>query len=84
MDARAPQVKQPEISQNTKEKLTGLKINNLPKNITEEDMMKLLKENVQKDLDIVNFELKPHTTGNNAEVVVFSGLNTDDTMAALL
>ena len=36
VEARAPRVKQPEISENAKEKLTGLKINNLPKNITEE------------------------------------------------
>ena len=81
VEARAPQVNQPEISENAKEKLTGLKINNLPKNIT--DTMKFLKENVQKDLDIVNFELKPHTTRNNAEVAVFSGLNPYEIMAAV-
>ena len=51
VEARAPQVKQPEISENAKEKLTGLKINNLPKNISEEDVLQFLKENVQKVLD---------------------------------
>ena len=48
VEARAPPVNQPEISQSAKEKLTGLKINNLPKNITEEETVKFLKENVQK------------------------------------
>ena len=41
-------VKQPEISERTKEKLTGFKINNLPKNITKEKMVKFLTENGRK------------------------------------
>ena len=45
-------------------------------------MVKFLKENVQKDLDIVKFQHN-HTTRNNAEVVIFSGLNPDDIMAAI-
>ena len=39
-DARVPVVDRPEISKITKEKLTGLKINNLPKENTEEEMLK--------------------------------------------
>ena len=74
---------QPEISQNAKEKLTGLKINNLPKNISEEEVLKFLKENVKKDLDIVNFDLTPHTTRNNASITIFSGLKPEDIMAAI-
>ena len=49
-DARVPVVNRPEISKNTKEKLTGLKINNLPKEITEEEMVKFLKEKAKKIL----------------------------------
>ena len=46
-------------------------------------MLEFLKENVQKDLDIVNFELTPHTTRNNAEIAIFSGLKPEDIIAAI-
>ena len=80
VEARDPPVKQPEI---TKEKLTGITINNLPKNITEEDMLKFLKENVKKDLDIVNFELTAVTSRNNASLTVFSGLTPDEIVTTM-
>ena len=82
VEARAPPVKQPEITENTKEKLTGLKINNLPKNISEEEVLEFLKENVQKDLDVVNYELTPHKTTNNSyfllSVLMFVGFKRLD------
>ena len=49
VEARAPPVKQLEITEITREKLTGHAINNLPKNISEEEVLEFLKENVQKD-----------------------------------
>ena len=45
--------------------------------------MKFLKENVKKDLDIVNVELTPNTSRNNASITVFSGLKPEDIMAAI-
>ena len=81
--ARAPAVEQPEISQSAKENLTGFKINNLPKSTSEEEMVKFLKENVQKDLDIVNFQLN-HTTRNNVEVGFFLKVSTQLTLWLLL
>ena len=45
--------------------------------------MKFLKKNVKKDLDIVNFDLTPHITRNNAEITIFSGLKPEDIMAAI-
>ena len=74
-------VEKREIPRATKEKLTGLKINNFPSNITEEGVVKFLKENVKRDLDTVNFNL---TDGRqNKNVVVFSGMNPDEIEAAM-
>ena len=42
-----------------------------------------VKENVQKDLDIVNFQLNKVTARNNAEVLIFSWLGPDDIMVAV-
>ena len=71
------------MTESTREKLTGLAIKNLPNNISEEEMLEFLKENVKKDLDIVNFDLTPHTTRNNASITIFSGLKPKDIMAAI-
>ena len=38
-------------------KLASLKINNLPLEITEEEVVKLLKESVMKDIESINFEM---------------------------
>ena len=46
-------------------------------------MLKFLKENVKKDLDIVNFDLTPHTSRNNASITVFSGLKPEDIVTTM-
>ena len=58
-------------------KLTNLKINNLPIEITDNEVVKLLKECVKSDLESVNFEIT-RTPQRNTIVVVFSGLNPED------
>ena len=54
---KIPEVEKKEMPKATKERLTGLQINNFPKEIREEGVVKFLKENVKKDLDTVNFKL---------------------------
>ena len=80
-DTRAPAVNRPAISDEAKEKLVGLKINNLPLEITEEEVVKLLKDRVKPDIESVNFEMT--RTERNTQVVIFSGLGPDDIMAAV-
>jgi hypothetical protein len=80
-DTRAPAVNRPAISTEAKEKLVALKINNLPLEITEEEVVKLLKERVKPDIESVNFEMT--RTERNTQVVIFSGLGPDDILAAV-
>jgi RNA recognition motif-containing protein len=61
----------PEISEEAMKKLTSLKLNNLPQEITEEEVVKLLKECVKPDIESVNFEIT-RTPQRNTMVVVFS------------
>jgi hypothetical protein len=76
-EVKVPEVNRPEISEETMKKLTSLKINNLPHEITENEVVKLLKERVKSDLESVNFEIT-RTPQRNTIVVVFSGLNPED------
>ena len=78
---KVPVVVRPDISDESKKKLVGLKINNLPLEITEEDVVKLLKENVKSDIESVNFEIT-RTAQKNTQVFIFSGLSPDDITAA--
>ena len=71
----------PVISNGDKEKLVGLKINDLPLEITEEEVVKLLKDSVKPDIESVNFEMT--RTERNTQVVIFSGLIPDDIMSAV-
>jgi hypothetical protein len=80
-DDKVPVVVRPDISDESKKKLVGLKINNLPLEITEEDVVKLLKENVKSDIESVNFEMA-RTAQKNTQVFIFSGLSPDDITAA--
>ena len=65
-----------------KKKLTGLQINNFPKEITEDEVVNFLKEHAQKDLESVNFQLTD-TKRNNENVIIFSGMSPHDMLAAM-
>jgi hypothetical protein len=56
-DTRVPAVKKTDITAEAKQKLTGLKINNLPLDMTEEEVVKFLKEHIKPDIESVNFEM---------------------------
>ena len=71
------EIEKKETPKTTKEKLTGLQINNLPKEITDEGIIKFLDENVKKGLDSVNFQLINTETKYNKSIIVFSGMNPD-------
>ena len=58
------------MSEANKERLTGLQINNFPKDITEERVISFLKENAKKDLDSVNFQVTG-TDRNNTNIIFF-------------
>ena len=70
-DTRAPAVNRPAISDEAKEKLVGLKINNLPLEITEQEVVKLSKDRIKPDIESVNFEMT--RTERNTQLVIFSG-----------
>ena len=76
-EVKVPVVNRPEISEEAMKKLTSLKLNNLPQEITEEEVVKLLKERVKPDIESVNFEIT-RTAQRNTMVVIFSGLSPDD------
>ena len=77
------EVEKKEMPKATREKLTGLKINNFPKEITEEEVVKFLKDNVKGDLDSVNFNLTNTESKYNKSIVVFSGMNPEEIEAAI-
>jgi hypothetical protein len=51
-EVKVPVVNGPEISEEAMKKLTSLKLNNLPQEITEEEVVKLLKERVKPDIKV--------------------------------
>jgi hypothetical protein len=80
-DTRVPAVKKPEITAEAKEKLTGLRINNLPLDMTEEEVVKFLKEHVKPGIESVNIEMSKND--RNTQVFVFSGVEPDLIVAAI-
>ena len=80
---KGKEVEKKEMPKATREKLTGLQINNFPKEITEEEIVKFLKDNVKEDLDSVNFNYTNTETKHNKSICVFSGMNQEEMKAAM-
>ena len=80
---KGKEVEKKEMPKAAREKLTGLQINNFPKDITDEEIVKFLKENVKADLDTVNFEYSNTEAKHNKSIYVFSGLNPEEIEAAV-
>ena len=70
-----PAVERLAISDKVKEKFTGLKINNMPLEVTDEEVVKFLTEYVKPDIGSENFEMKKNE--RNTQVIVFSGVEPD-------
>ena len=70
----------PHFSNESKQKLSGLKINNFPKDITEKEVLEFIREHVKPDMDSVNFEID--NSGPNTTVRIFSGMDPDSIIAA--
>ena len=59
-----------------------MQINNFSKKITEEEVIRFLMENVNKDLDSVNFHFTNTGTKHNKCIIVFSGVSPDEIKTA--
>ena len=70
----------PKLSNESKQKLSGLKINNFPKEMTDKEVLEFIQEHVKPDMDTVNFEIDK--SGPNATVRIFSGIDPDGIIAA--
>ena len=82
--SKGKEVEKKEMPKAAREKLTGLQINNLPKEITEEEIVKFLKDNVKEDLDSVSFNYTNTETKHNKSICVFSGMNPEEIEAAIV
>ena len=78
-----PATVNPNVFEEDPEKYVGLGINNLPPDITDSEILKFLKDEVHKDLDMVNYNiLRPDATRNGTKVEIFSGLSGASICAA--
>ena len=80
-DVRIPKVIQAPMSEADKGKLVGIRINNFPLEMSEEEILEFLKENVSRDIGVQNLEIIK--SGRNSSVSITSGLTSEIILAAM-
>ena len=80
-EIRAPAVEKAPLSEAIRDKLTGLKINNFPLEMSEEEIFNFLKANVSDEILKENVEM--NKSERNYSIVITDGLSSDKILTAV-